>query len=259
MKTILKLENIRFERDDLTILKNISWTIEKNQHWALLGANGSGKTSLLKIITGYEWPTEGSVQALGQSYGKCNLREIRKHIGWVSSALEHKLPEKDSAIEIVASGFEASMGIFRDITKKEIELALDSLAMVNARNCAEQKFGILSQGEQQRILIARALINRPSLLILDEPCSGLDPAARVRFLSDLSRLADCPDAPAIVVVTHHIEEIEPWINRVMVLKNGEILSSGLKTEVLTTEILSRALDMEMPVKKEGLRYYIKPL
>jgi iron complex transport system ATP-binding protein len=259
MKTIVKLENIRFERDDRTILKNISWTIEKNQHWALLGANGSGKTSLLKIITGYEWPTEGSVQVLGQSYGKCNLRELRKHIGWVSSALEHKLPEKDSAIEIVASGLDASMGIFRDIAKNELELALDSLAMVNAQACAQQKFGILSQGEQQRILIARALICRPSLLILDEPCSGLDPAARVRFLSDLSRLADCPDAPAIVVVTHHIEEIEPWINRVMVLKNGEILSSGLKTEVLTTEILSRALDMEMPVKKEGLRYYIKPL
>lgn len=259
MQTIVKLKNIRFERDDRTILNNISWTIEKNQHWALLGANGSGKTSLLKIITGYEWPTEGSVQVLDQSYGKCNLPELRKHIGWVSAALEHNLPEKDSAVEIVASGLDASMGIFRDMTKNEFAVAADSLAMVNARNCAEQKFGILSQGEQQRVLIARALINRPSLLILDEPCAGLDPAAKVRFLSDLSRLADSTDAPVMVFVTHHIEEIESWISRVMVLKNGEILSSGLKAEVLTTEILSLAFDMYMPVTKEGLRYYIRPL
>jgi iron complex transport system ATP-binding protein len=258
MKTIVKLKNIHFERDDRTILSDISWTIEKNQHWALLGANGSGKTSLLKIITGYEWPTEGSVQVLGQSYGKCNLRELRKHIGWVSTAIEHKLPEKDSAVEIVASGFDASMGIFRDISENELELAFESLALVNASNCAEQKFGILSQGEQQRILIARALINQPSLLILDEPCAGLDPAARVRFLSDLSRLAERTDAPTMVLVTHHIEEIEPWISRVMVLKNGEVLSSGLKDEVLTTDILSSAFDMDMPVTKEGLRYYIKP-
>ncbi len=257
MKAIVKLNNIRFERDERTILSDISWTIEKNQHWALLGANGSGKTSLLKIITGYEWPTEGSVQVLGRNYGKCNLRELRRHIGWVSAALEHNLPEKDSAIEIVASGLDASMGIFRDITEKETALAHKSLAMVNAGNCAEQKFGILSQGEQQRILIARALINQPSLLILDEPCAGLDPAARVRFLTDLSRLADCQDAPTMVLVTHHIEEIEPWISRVMVLKNGEVLTSGLKSDVLTTDILSKAFEMDMPVKKEGLRFYIR--
>ncbi|MBN1972242.1 MAG: ABC transporter ATP-binding protein [Sedimentisphaerales bacterium] len=259
MKTIVKLKNIRFERNDRTILKDISWTIEQNQHWALLGANGSGKTSLLKIITGYEWPTEGSVQVLGRRYGKCNLRELRKHIGWVSIALENKLPENDSAVDIVASGFDASMGLFRDITENELNLAYDSLAMMNARNCSEQKFGILSQGERQRILIARALINRPSLLILDEPCVGLDPAAKVRFLDDLSRLASCSSAPVIVVVTHHIEEIDSWINFVMVLKNGEVLSSGLKNKVLTTDTLSRALDMDMLVEKEGLKYYIKPL
>ncbi len=259
MTTIVKLKNIRFERDDRIILNDISWTIEKNQHWALLGANGSGKTSLLKIITGYDWPTEGSVQVLGRSFGKCNIRELRRHIGWVSAALEQKLPEKDSAVEVVASGLEASIGIFRDITEKELELAHDCLAMVNAKDFEEQKFGILSQGEQQRILIARALISRPSLLILDEPCEGLDPAARVRFLHDLSRLADSRHAPTMVLVTHHIEEIEPWISQVMVLKNGEVLSSGLKTEVLKTGILSRAFDMDLPIRKKGLRYYIKPL
>jgi iron complex transport system ATP-binding protein len=259
MKTIVKLQNIHFNRNDRTILNDISWTIEQNQHWALLGANGSGKTSLLKIITGYEWPTEGSVQVLGEYYGQCNLRELRKHIGWVSTSLEHKLPENDSAVEIVASGLDASIGIFRDITENELKLAHESLAMVNAENFAEQKFGFLSQGEQQRVLIARALINRPSLLILDEPCAGLDPASKIRFLGDLSRLANSPDAPTIVIVTHHIEEIDTWINKVMVLKNGEVLLSGIKTEVLTSVILSQALDMDIYVQKDGLRYYIRYL
>ena len=257
MKKIVELKNIHFKRSDCTILNDISWTIEKKQHWALLGANGSGKTTLLKIITGYEWATQGSVHVFGERFGNCNLRELRKRIGWVSTALEHRLPEKDSAIEIVLSGIDASMGIFRDITENDLRLAHEALAMVNAANYADRKFGILSQGEQQRILIARALVNQPELLILDEPCAGLDPAAKVRFLDDLSGLTDRPDAPTMVLVTHHIEEIDSWINHVMVLKNGQALSSGLKAEVLTTDILSEALDMEMLVKKEGQRYYLR--
>jgi iron complex transport system ATP-binding protein len=259
MQTIVKLKNIRFERSDRVILDDISWTIEQGQHWALLGANGSGKTMLLKIITGYEWATSGSVEVFGQRYGDCDLPQLRKHIGWVSAAIENKLPEDDSSLEIVASGLDASMGIYRDFTEHEIKLAQDSLAMVNSENCATQKFGTLSQGEQQRVLIARALINRPSLLILDEPCVGLDPAAKERFLSDLSRLANRPDSPTMVVVTHHIEEIDPWISWVMVLKNGEVLASGRKSEILNTVTLSRAFGMDMFVKKEGLRYYINAL
>ena len=258
MKTIVQLKDIHFQRNDNNILNGISWTIEKNQHWALLGANGSGKTTLLKIITGYEWPTKGSVNVFEQRYGDCNLRELRKRIGWVSTALEHRLPEKDSATEIVLSGIDASMGIFREITEKDLQLAHDALAMVNASDFSQRKFGILSQGEQQRILIARALVNKPGLLILDEPCAGLDPAAKVRFLEDLSLLAKRNDAPVMIFVTHHIDEIDSWINHVMVLKNGEVLTSGLKNEVLATDILSRAFDMDMLVQKEGQKYYIRP-
>jgi iron complex transport system ATP-binding protein len=259
MQTIVKLKNVTFERAGRLILDDISWTIEQGQHWALLGANGSGKTTLLKIITGYEWPTDGSVEVFNQQYGQCNLPELRKHIGWVSTAIEHRLSDDDSAAEIVASGLDAAMGVYREFTENELKLAQDALAMVNAQDCGDQKFGILSQGEQQRILIARALINRPSLLILDEPCVGLDPAAKERFLGDLSRLANRPDAPTMVMVTHHIEEIDPWISWVMVLKKGEVLASGRKTDTLNTVTLSRAFGMDMLVKKEGLRYYINPL
>lgn len=259
MQSIVKLKNVKFVRSGRVILDNISWTIEEGHHWVLLGANGSGKTTLLKIITGYEWPTEGSVEVLGERYGECNLRELRKHIGWVSTAIEHRLPDEDSAVEIAASGLDASMGVFRDITDNEVKLARDSLAMVNAEKLADRKFGILSQGEQQRVLIARALINRPSLLILDEPCVGLDPAAKERFLRDLSDLANRPDAPTMVIVTHHIEEIDPWINWIIVMKNGEVLSSGRKADVLTSDTLSDAFDMSMQIRKDKQRYYLSIL
>lgn len=259
MQTIVKLKNITFERGGRAILDDISWMIEQGQHWALLGANGSGKTTLLKIITGYEWPSSGSVEVLGRRYGDCNLPELRKHIGWVSTAIENKLPQEDSALEIVASGLEASVGLYREFAEHELKLAREMLAKVNAQNYAAQPFGTLSQGEQQRVLIARALINRPSLLILDEPCVGLDPAAKERFLADLSRLSNQPDAPTMVVVTHHIEEIDPWISWVMVLKNGEVLAAGRKSDTINTVTLSRAFGMDMLVKKEGLRYYINPL
>jgi iron complex transport system ATP-binding protein len=259
MQTIVKLKNICFERDGVTILNDLSWTIEHNQHWALLGANGSGKTTVLKIITGYDWPTKGSVEVLGQLHGRCDICELRRHIGWVSASIEQRLPQNDSAVEIVASGFEASIGIYRGISEPELELANNCLSMVNAHNYADRKFGILSQGEQQRVLIARALINRPSLLVLDEPCAGLDPAARQRFLMDLSLLAGRIDAPTMVIVTHHIEEIDPWISHVMVIKNGKVLAEGPKTEVLTGGIISSAFDMNMLVKKDGPRYYLTPL
>jgi iron complex transport system ATP-binding protein len=259
MQTIVRLRNVSFKRAGRVILDDISWTIEQGQHWALLGANASGKTTLLKIITGYEWPTSGSVEVFGSQYGQCNLPELRRHIGWVSTAIEHRLPPDDSAIEIVVSGIDASVGLYRDFSENELGLAQNALEMVSAKNCADQNYGTLAQGEQQRVLIARALINRPALLILDEPCNGLDPAAKEKFLADLSRLANLPDAPTIVMVTHHIDEIDPWISWIMVLKDGEILANGRKADVLNTKILSSAFGKDVLVKKEGLRYYISPL
>ena len=168
------------------------------------------------------------------------------------------LPEKDTAIEIVLSGIDASMGIFRDITEKDFQLARKALETVNATEYAERKFGILSQGEQQRILIARALVNQPGLLILDEPCAGLDPAAKVRFLDDLKLLSSRDDAPTMIFVTHHIEEIDTWIDNVMILKKGDVLSSGSKDGILTTDLLSNAFGIDMLVQKDGQKYYIRP-
>lgn len=257
MEAIVRLKEIYYNRNGRAILSDVSWVIERGQHWALLGANGSGKSTLLKIIAGYDWASAGQVEVLGRRYGQCDLHELRKHIGLVSTSLEHHIPVSDTALEVVESGIDASLGLYRDFSENEKETARLMLAMVSADGFADQAYGTLSQGEQQRVLIARAMVNRPHLLILDEPCNGLDPGAKEHFLSDLSRLANHRDAPTMLMVTHYIEEIDPWINWVMVLKNGEVLANGRKADVLNTFTLSRTFGMDVLVKKEGLRYYLR--
>lgn len=238
--SILELRSIHMRRNDKQILNGVDFHIRSGEHWALLGANGSGKTSLLKIVTGYEWPTRGTVTVLGQTFGECNLPELRKHIGWVSTAIEQQFYPSDTAIDTVLSGLDATIGLYRAYSDDERARAQKMLMSLGAGALMEQPFGRLSQGEQQRVLIARALICQPSLLVLDEACAGLDPAARVEFLDDLARFTRDPGAPACIVVTHHVEEIGPWITHALVLKGGNILATGKVEQVLTSNTLSAA-------------------
>lgn len=251
---VINLEDISFRRKEQLILSDISWQIQTGEHWALLGANGSGKTTLLKIITGYEWPTTGKVCVLGEQFGKCALSELRKTIGWVSNSVESNLPLADNAIEIVASGIEASFGLFRQFTKDELGRAQTALEKINGADFADRPFSVLSQGEQQRALIARALVNDPKLVILDEPCAGLDPAAREHFLRDIQQLTAADNAPNIIFVTHHIEEIRPWITHAFLLKQGKKIAAGLCEEVITSEKLSDALNCPCAVTKHNKKY-----
>lgn len=255
--TIVELNDITLDRGSTRILSGISWRIERGQHWALLGANGSGKTTLLKIVTGYEWPTDGSVSVLGEHYGQCNLPELRKRIGWVSTALEQRLPGRDTALEVVISGLAASIGLYRDFDDDEWSRARIALARMGGEPFADRPFGLLSQGEQQRVLIARGLVNDPAMMILDEPCAGLDPAAREAFLSDLGRLAGDADAPTLILVTHHIEEIGSWVNHVLVLEAGFVLASGDTPDVLTGEVLGRAFGRPCEVERDGERFRLR--
>ena len=254
---IIELQDIAFRRNKRRILDGVSWMIERGQHWALLGANGSGKTTLLKILTGYEWPTEGRVVVLGNRYGACDLRAHRKAIGWVSAALEHRIPGEDSALDVAASGIEASLGLYRPFEAEEMDRARAALAEVGGEGLATQAFSTLSQGEQQRTLIARALVNRPKLLVLDEPCAGLDPAARDAFLDVLQTLAESPDAPTLLLVSHHIEEIGPWITHVHTLKEGKTLAQGTVSDVLTSAVLQKALSCPCEVIRENGRFRLE--
>lgn len=255
--SIVELSDIGVVRSGNTILDGISWTIQEQEHWALLGANGSGKTTLLKVVTGYEWPTRGSVTVLGRQFGKCDLRALRKTIGWVSIAIETRLPVNDTTFEIALSGFEASLGVYQEVTAVQRERVAEVLELLALCSVQDHTFRTLSHGERQRTLIARALVNHPALLVLDEPCSGLDPAARVDFLEDLRALSKSSDAATMVMVTHHIEEIAPWITHVHVLKEGRTLGKGRVEDMLTSEMLSEMLAHPCSVQREGEVYSLR--
>lgn len=254
---VVEIEGICFCRKERQILSGISWTIEPGVHWALLGPNGSGKTSLLKILTGYEWPTFGSVRVLGERFGATDVPRLRRVIGWVSSAMTQRLPAQDAAIDVVASGLDASIGLYRHITEDERMRSRVVLARLGAESIAKQRYGTLSQGEMQKVLIARALVCEPKLLILDEPCIGLDPGSRQRFLNDLGVLANSPNAPTMIYVTHHIEEINSWIRQVMLLKDGKVLAAGDPDDVITTQHMNALLDSPCTVFQNGAEFLLR--
>jgi iron complex transport system ATP-binding protein len=186
----------------------------------------------------------------------CDRRDA-KYIGYVSSALNTKLPENDSAGDIVLSGIDATIGLHRHYSEDEHERAIAAMRKMSVLQCKEQNYSVLSQGERQRILISRAIINRPEILILDESCAGLDPAARNHFLGDLKILTSHENAPTIIFVTHHIEEISPWITNVFILKQGVCQASGKTDDLLNSETLSDAFDCQCSVTMKNERYYLQ--
>lgn len=235
---------------DRPILENVRLRIEQSEHWALVGANGSGKSTLLSIISGELWPSQGVVRVLGGEYGLIDKREHRKLIGVVSAAMFTNLPAQDTAIQVAASGLRAMIGRMGPETIEELARASRALERVGEASIAGRPYGVLSQGEKQRVMIARALINEPKLLILDEPCAGLDPAARERFLEALSNLARESGGPTQLHVTHHLEEIPSFVTHALVLSEGRVLASGPAAGVLTSEVLSRAFGVAARVEVE---------
>jgi iron complex transport system ATP-binding protein len=206
----------------------------------LLGANGSGKTTLLKMVAAIEWPCDGHIRVLGQRFGEVDLRELRRSIGVVSSALVPYFQDRQPALAIVETGIDAELGWWRTFDADAEARARAGLAALGIAALADNPYGQLSQGEKQRVLIARALMNAPHLLILDEPCAGLDPAARESFLEDLGRFVERPETPTLVIVTHHIEEIPAFVRHALVLKDGRTLAQGPIAEVLRADILGEA-------------------
>lgn len=249
---VLQLNSIRMLRgDDQLILDRIDWTIRAGEHWALLGANGSGKTSLLKIVCGYDWPTDGAVRVLDSPYGEVPLSEVRKRIGWVSSSLQTWVHNEETALEVAVSGFEASFGLWREFSRTEFDAARRALGELGAAEMADKPYAVLSQGEKQRVLIARAWVSRPALLVLDEPCAGLDPVARTDFLYDLSHIVKHKNTPTLVFVTHHLEEIPSFITHALVLKDGRALARGPLYDVCDSETMSTAFGRPCEVERDG--------
>ena len=237
---------------DRPILENVSFRVERGEHWALVGANGSGKSTLLAIVTGDLWPSIGSVRVLGAEYGKVDKRELRKRFGVVSAALFQDLPGRDVVVEVVASGVHARIGWLGPLAREDLDRARRALARLGATALADRTYGVLSQGEKQRVMIARALVSDPGLLVLDEAAGGLDPIARERFLSDLQDLAMDPEGPTQLHVTHHLEEIPGLVTHALVLSEGRVIGSGPVREVLTSRTLTAAFGVDCRVDVLGL-------
>jgi iron complex transport system ATP-binding protein len=237
---VLELDAASYWRGDRVILSKVDWRVRRGEHWALLGANGSGKTTLLRMVGATDWPCEGTIRVLGRRFGDVDLRELRRTIGLVTSAMASYFHDRQSALAIVETGIDAELGWWRLFGPDDEARARKALASVGLGAVANSPYVQLSQGERQRVLIARALMNNPALLILDEPCAGLDPAARENFLDDIAAFARRPEAPTLIFVSHHIEEIPTFIRRALVLKEGRVLAQGAIEDVCTSDILSDA-------------------
>ena len=207
------MDQLRIVRDGTVILHDANWSVLRGQHWVILGANGSGKTSLLSALTGYLMPTSGEISLLGETYGQSDWRELRKKIGLVSSSVRQMMADDEPALETVASGKYAMIDFWGRLTRAEKMRARQLLRQVECEYLADRPWCVLSQGERQRVLIGRALMAKPRVLILDEPCAGLDPAAREHFLDFIQRLGQTGNAPTLILVTHHVEEIMPVVPR----------------------------------------------
>jgi iron complex transport system ATP-binding protein len=255
---MIKLEHVSMHRDGVAILDDVSWRVPDGAHTVLLGPNGSGKTALLQVVTGYMPPSSGEVEVLGFRRGGCDLRNVRRRIGWVSTALGERMHSPDSALDVVVSGKYASIGLWDTPEASDYEAARRELARMGCEALAQRRYAVLSQGEKQRVLIARALVAGPSLLILDEPCSGLDLAAREQLLRYIEKLGAVTDGPTLVYVTHHIDEITPIFSRVTVMKNGRLRAEGPPQEVITSELLSSTYEMPLEVRSDGARLWAQP-
>ena len=221
----------------------------------MLGANGSGKTTLLQILAGYLWPTSGDITVLGERFGEIDLRVLRKRIGWVGSFLQAQVPPSQKPLEFIVSGKYASLGIFDKPEPQDFEDAAGLAARLECGKILDLPYAVLSQGEKQRLLIARALIHKPRLLILDEPCSGLDLVSREQLLSTLEDLGRSPDGPTMILVTHYLEEIMPAFSHVFLLKSGRCAAKGEKERILRRDLLTQAFDIPIEAGSDNGRYW----
>jgi iron complex transport system ATP-binding protein len=237
--TIIKCERVGYCQQDIQILQDINWDIDRGQHWAVLGPNGSGKTTLLRIACGYLWPTSGRVLRLGEEL--LDLGELRRSIGWISSGMVAQIPTGELGIDTVVSGRLAQFGLKHlpnfGPSEHDYRDASEELHLLACESLSAKPFGVLSQGERQQVLIARARMARPLLLVLDEPCAGMDPGVRERFLAWLDERVSGSGSPTVVLVTHHIEEIVPGFANTLVLSDGRVHSTGQTEQVVTRQTI----------------------
>ncbi len=249
------LRNVSVVYDGTTVLGPLDWDIAPHERWIVLGPNGSGKTSLIKILSLYRFPTTGTVDVLGERWGTVDVREHRRRIGLASSSLRDQFRPNISGLDIVMTARYAALeSWWHTYTDADQATALACLKRVGASQLAERAFATLSSGEQQRVQLARTLMGRPELLLLDEPTAGLDLAGREQLVASLESLAADPQTPATVLVTHHTDEIPPSFTHGLLLRDGTPLACGPLGEVLTAEALSECFSHKLRLERRDGRW-----
>ncbi len=253
---VISLHGVGVTVDGSTILGPVDLQVRPREHLAVLGPNGSGKTTLLRVLSTYRYPTRGTATVLGTTFGRADLRELRPRVGFVSTALDDLLQVRAPALPLVAAARRGGMRPAPDVLADPQERAAAELALtrVGADHLADRRVDTLSQGERQRVRIARALAIDPELLLLDEPFAGLDLGGRESLLADLDALLDDPHGPTVVLVVHHLEELPPGVRSALLLRDGEVVAAGPAREVVTDAAVSSAFGIAVSVEHDAGRF-----
>jgi len=251
---VLDVTGLSVTRSGTRVLRNLTWRVERGEMWTILGPNGSGKTSLLSCLTGFLNPTAGCITVLGETYGESDWIGLRRRIGIVSSSLRRMVDDDETALSVIGSGLSGQINYWGRLTRPEATAARRIARQIRCTAVLDRPWAVLSQGERQRVLIGRALMPDPALLILDEPCAGLDPLARQRFLHFIQQLATQRRGPALVFVTHHLEEIPPACTHILALRAGRAVAAGTCLEVLTAPVLTKVFGAPVSVRKRSAQW-----
>ncbi len=255
MSSVLEMSGVTLRRDDNMILRGVDWTVDSGDRWVLLGPNGAGKTTLITLASARMHPTDGQVEVLGSRLGEVDVTDLRIRVGLSSAALADHIPGGERVEDVVMTAAHGVTGRWHEeyegVDHERASLLLEAFGMTAYR---DREFWTLSEGERKRVQIARALMADPELLLLDEPAAGLDLGGREELLVALTELASDRRSPAIVMVTHHVEEIPVGFTHAMLLREGEVVAAGPLAEVLTADNLSRTYGMPVEVQESAGRW-----
>ncbi|MBS9371444.1 ABC transporter ATP-binding protein [Rhodococcus sp. B50] len=255
---LIEFDDVVVRRGGNVLVGPVTWKVELDERWVVLGPNGAGKTSLLRVAAAETFPTSGTAHVLAETFGRTDLSELRPRIGLSSAALANRVPNDEKVTDLVLSAGYGVLGRWRErYDDIDTSRAVEMLESLGAEHLADRLYGTLSEGERKRALIARALMTDPELLLLDEPAAGLDLGGREELVARLGTLAADPDAPAIVLVTHHVEEIPPGFTHAMLLKEGGVVAQGLLDDVITAENLSAAFSQSISLDKVDDRFFAR--
>ncbi len=255
---LIDFAKITLRRGGRVLVGPVTWSVELDERWVVIGPNGAGKTSLLRMAAATEHPSSGTAYVLGERLGRTDMSELRSRVGLSSSTLSQRVPDGELVRDLVVSAGYAVLGRWREsYDDVDYEQAIDMLESLGAEHLAERTYETLSEGERKRVLIARSLMTDPELLLLDEPAAGLDLGGREELVARLEDLAADADAPAIVLVTHHVEEIPRGFSHALILSEGKVVDSGLLTDTLTAENLSKAFGQSIALEVIDGRYFAR--